>query len=73
MAILSVYGSKDAFVNESKIEESKKNLLSRTYYIKIEGMNHRDFGSYGLQSGDKESSLDNESARKLVAEEVMGF
>lgn len=36
-------------------------------------MNHSDFGSYGLENGAKESSLDHESARKLVGEEVMGF
>ena len=52
LQVISIYGSKDAFVTEEKIQESKTNLPSKTTFIKIQGMNHSEFGDYGLQSGD---------------------
>lgn len=70
--IISIYGSKDGFVTDQKIEDSKSKLPSKTKFIKIEGMNHSEFGDYGLQSRDNKPSISYQKAREEI-ESKMGF
>lgn len=53
---LSIYGSSDKILNLEKYEEYKPNLTNLNEHI-IEGGNHANFGSYGIQEGDGESSI----------------
>lgn len=49
---VTIYGSLDSVINPQKIAENRKNLPPDNTEIKIEGMNHAQFGNYGEQSGD---------------------
>ncbi len=70
---ISIYGSKDAFVSTKKITESERLLPAETKYIRIEGMNHSQFGNYGLQEGDNPPAIPNEKAWKATAEAMKQF
>lgn len=70
--VISLYGSKDGFVSDQKIEDSKSKLPPNTKFIKIDGMNHSEFGDYGLQSGDNEPSISYQKAREEI-EKNMSF
>lgn len=52
MAELLLVGSEDHVINWDKLESSGQYAPSRYYEYTIEGGNHAQFGSYGLQSGD---------------------
>lgn len=52
LRVTSVYGNEDTVVNRTALESSKKLLPSDTKFITLEGGNHAQFGSYGLQPGD---------------------
>lgn len=70
--VLSLYGSNDSFSTPEKVLASKpqfrstsdildaseiNTLETASYFHEIEGGNHSNFGSYGLQRGDGESNL----------------
>jgi hypothetical protein len=57
LSVLQITGSNDAVLNYDKWESSKSNLPSNTTYITIDGGNHGQFGSYGMQDHDKEPTI----------------
>lgn len=57
LAVVSVYGSNDGVLNRSHYDADKKNLPASTEELVIDGGNHVQFGSYGMQAGDGEASI----------------
>jgi len=55
--VLSLHGTNDGLATDEKINASKALLPAHTQYVDIEGGNHAQFGSYGLQSGDNAASI----------------
>jgi Alpha/beta hydrolase family len=55
--ILSLHGSEDGVATDGKIEESKALLPAQTQFVTIAGGNHGQFGSYGVQAGDKPATI----------------
>lgn len=55
--VTSIYGSNDGVVDLEKIAQSKDLLPTSTSFVKIEGGNHAQFGSYGEQSGDNPADI----------------
>lgn len=64
--VISLMGTDDKIINRDNYEEAKDNLPAGTEIKEIEGLNHSDFGNYGLQSGDGRSSLDNDQVVALI-------
>ncbi len=55
---LSVMGSNDGIVNQSRLEKSRKNRpKDNSHDVFIFGGNHAYFGNYGKQDGDKEATI----------------
>lgn len=54
--ILTIYGSSDKVLNIEKYEKYKPNITNLNEHI-IDGGNHANFGSYGIQKCDGESSI----------------
>ena len=52
MTVLSIYGTQDGVLNRQKLEEGRKYLPASARELAIEGGNHAQFGSYGVQKGD---------------------
>lgn len=54
--------------NQAKSEASKKLLPSGTRWVRVEGGNHAQFGSYGPQPGDGKATISRESQQKVTRE-----
>lgn len=50
--VLSMYGTEDTVLNHVALQSAKPLLPARTNYVELEGGNHGQFGSYGIQPGD---------------------
>jgi len=66
--VLSIYGSNDGLATGDKIDASKTLLPAHTQYIPIDGGNHGQFGSYGVQSGDNAATIAPEEQWSQVAD-----
>lgn len=65
--VVSIVGSNDGVINKEVLESSTSNLPVNNIEIKIEGMTHAQFGSYGEQRGDGVSEIsDDEVVERLV-------
>jgi dienelactone hydrolase len=54
---ISIVGSNDGLATSDSIAASRELLPADTQFITIEGGNHAQFGSYGLQAGDNPASI----------------
>jgi dienelactone hydrolase len=61
---VTIHGSLDSVINPSEISENRKNLPPDNTEIKIEGMNHSQFGNYAEQSGDTPPTKSDEDIRR---------
>ncbi|MDH4620148.1 alpha/beta fold hydrolase [Brevibacillus sp. AY1] len=57
LPVLSLLGSRDGIVNREHYEKGKTYLPEETVYMSIEGGNHAQFGSYGVQEGDHPAAI----------------
>lgn len=73
MEVLSIYGTADGVLNMEKYEEYRSNLPHDTVEFVIEGGNHAQFGSYGMQEGDGKAQISSEEQVKLTAEAIMNL
>lgn len=71
--VLSIWGTKDAFVTQEKIESTKIKLPSNSIVQSIEGGNHSQFGNYGFQKGDNEAEIDRSEQRAIIVDEIVTF
>ncbi len=70
---LSIYGTNDGLSTGDKINESRALLPADTQFIVIEGGNHAQFASYGLQAGDNEAGISPEEQWAQVAQATVEF
>jgi poly(3-hydroxybutyrate) depolymerase len=61
--VISIYGTRDGVLNEENFSEAASLLPRTTGFVRIEGGNHAQFGSYGPQSGDLEPTIKAEDQR----------
>jgi len=64
--VISIMGDQDLIINRVNYEDAKQNLPPRAKIIEVEGLNHSDFGNYGLQSGDGPGSLSQEEVIEII-------
>ncbi|MFC4321227.1 alpha/beta fold hydrolase [Litchfieldia salsa] len=57
LSVLQITGSNDAVLNKEKWESLKSNLPTNTTYMTIDGGNHGQFGSYGMQANDNKPTI----------------
>lgn len=65
--VVSLMGLNDLIINRDNYSEAKTKLPPGSDIIEIEGLNHSDFGNYGLQKGDGESKLDNKQVIEIIS------
>ncbi|WP_366295942.1 alpha/beta hydrolase [Paenibacillus sp. AN1007] len=68
LSALQMTGSKDGVLNWESWEKAKSNLPIDTTYVSIEGGNHGQFGSYGMQKGDNEPKITEQEQLKQVVQ-----
>jgi pimeloyl-ACP methyl ester carboxylesterase len=55
--VTKVYGSEDGLASEEEVTRYTANLPDATHWVRIEGANHTQFGSYGWQLGDDRAQI----------------
>jgi dienelactone hydrolase len=70
---LSLRGSLDNLTQESDISDNKNKFPTNTTFITIEGGNHFNFGNYGIQSGDNNSTITREQQQNQTVQHIIEF
>ena len=70
LSALFIYGSEDGVLNMARYLECRKNAPAQTTELVIEGGNHSQFGSYGLQKGDAAARITPEQQVEQVVAAV---
>ncbi len=65
--VIVIIGQEDFIINRENFEDAKTNLPSGTLIMEIEGMNHSDFGNYGIQKGDGSSQLRKQQIIEIIS------
>lgn len=73
LRLLSIYGTKDGVLNLEKYNDSKKYWSNNVTEFIIEGGNHANFGYYGKQSGDNESTISKEEQQEITIQKIIEF
>ena len=68
-----IYGSEDSVLNKESYEKSKKFAAENSPEYIIKGGNHSQFGSYGLQEGDREAQITPDEQVKQTVSAIMDF
>ena len=66
-----ISGSNDKVLNQESYIANLKNLPQNKIEVKIAGGNHAQFGDYGAQGGDGESSVSLTYQHEVVVEEIL--
>ena len=67
--VFQVTGDRDGLLDDSLRQEAESLLPPQGHQtLVIEGANHADFGTYGPQPGDGESTMSNRSMRTILTE-----
>ena len=70
--VLSIYGTND-MAGVERFVQSQSQLPADAQFVVIEGGNHSQFGSYGLQNGDNPASISAEEQWLQAAEATVQF
>lgn len=71
--VLSVSGSNDGLSTPADIARNAPLLPKDTTFVEIEGGNHADFGDYGVQPGDGDSTVPRSAVRSTITDALVGF
>ena len=71
LVLISIYGSEDEILNPKRVEAGRA-LAPKAYAeCVIDGGNHAQFGSYGLQTGDGTAAVSPEEQRRQTVEAIL--
>ena len=70
--VISIYGTND-MAGMAPFDKSRAQLPADTQFVVIEGGNHAQFGSYGLQAGDKIATISAEEQWTKVSDATAKF
>lgn len=73
LKVISIVGSEDKVINIKNYQESENNLPINSEFITIEGGNHSQFGSYGLQKNDGISSISEDEQQSITVSLISKF
>lgn len=71
--ILTIHGTKDGLVSQTKFEDSLKALPANAIVKSIPGGNHANFGVYGTQKGDNASDITGAEQQKIIIDTTAEF
>jgi len=64
--VVSIYGSREQRVNDASVGERKHLLPDDTQYVRIEGGDHHQFGSYEINPADHLATISRESQHQQI-------
>jgi len=69
--VLSIYGSRELRVNDTSVGERKHLLPNNTLYIRIEGGDHHQFGSYEINPKDHLATISRSSQHQQIIQATL--
>jgi dienelactone hydrolase len=69
--VTKIYASRDRLAPEAQVKANAYRLPPSTRWIRIEGGNHRQFGSYRYQLFDPSASISRDAQQRQTAEAVL--
>jgi len=66
LRVLNVAGGQDGLFPPGKIAGARGDLPPGAQLFTVAGMNHAQFGNYGVQSGDRPAMIDDDDARDTL-------
>jgi predicted esterase len=66
LPVVSIYGSREVRVNDTSVGERKHLLPEDTRYIRIEGGDHHQFGSYQINPADHRATISRQSQHEQM-------
>ena len=73
MPVVQVYGTRDTVADEEKVVDARRNLPAGTRFVRIDGGNHSQFGSYGFQPGDWPAAISREQQHRLTRDSMLAL
>ena len=73
LQVLSIYGSEDQVLNQESYQKYYNNLPTTTLEFCIQGGNHAQFGSYGIQKGDGTATITPEEQLQQTVQIILNF
>jgi Alpha/beta hydrolase family len=70
---LSIRGSLDGLATSKEISDNLNKFPVNTTFITIDGGNHANFGDYGIQAGDNNSTITREEQQNLTVGYILEF
>jgi Alpha/beta hydrolase family len=70
---LSIRGSLDGLATSTQISDNLNKFPANTTFITIPGGNHANFGNYGLQEGDNNSTITKQEQQNLTVNYILDF
>jgi hypothetical protein len=70
---ISIRGSLDGLATSEQISNNLNKFPSNTTFITINGGNHFNFGNYGVQSGDNNSTISREAQQNQTVSYILAF
>jgi dienelactone hydrolase len=69
--VTKVFGSEDGLASEAEVRQFAPNLPPSTHWERVEGGNHRQFGSYGWQLGDGEARISRDEQQRRLRDAAL--
>ena len=73
LPILSITGELDTVINQEGLQNVVELLPKYTQFEEIEGANHSQLGSYGLQEADTQATITSDEQQSIIAETIVEF
>jgi len=70
---LSIRGSLDGLATQDQITKNLDKFPKNTTFITIDGGNHYNFGDYGVQSGDNNSTITRQEQQNQTVTAIINF
>ena len=71
--VLSISATNDGLSTPTKIEDAAHYLPKNAQFVEIDGGNHAQFGDYGVQPGDGDSTISDEEFTEQLTSAVLDF
>jgi hypothetical protein len=69
--VVSIYGSRELRVNDASVGERKHLLPDDTRYVRIEGGDHHQFGSYKINPNDHLATISRASQHEQILQATL--
>jgi len=70
---LSIRGSLDGLATSDQISQNLNKFPANTTFIIIEGGDHANFGDYGFQAGDNNSTITKQEQQEMTVNYILAF